>query len=128
MAETGEEGVAREVKEETGMTVTQAEYLFSQPNIYLFGTSGTYAGYVFPLYGNRYSAFRSNGRCGGSFLSSAQDVNPDDFGLASIRKVSLQMFHRPAYLKSQITGTFSSNQKPVFLYKHPFYNRRDLKT
>lgn len=36
MAETGEEGVAREVKEETGMTVTQAEYLFSLPNIYIY--------------------------------------------------------------------------------------------
>ena len=36
MNETGEEGVAREVKEETGMTVTQAEYLFSLPNIYIY--------------------------------------------------------------------------------------------
>jgi NADH pyrophosphatase NudC (nudix superfamily) len=40
MAETGEEGVAREVKEETGMTVTQAEYLFSLPNIYIYSGAG----------------------------------------------------------------------------------------
>ena len=33
MFETGEEGVCREVKEETGMEVTRAEYLFSIPNI-----------------------------------------------------------------------------------------------
>ena len=36
MAETGEEGVSREVKEETGMEVKKAEYLFSLPNIYVF--------------------------------------------------------------------------------------------
>ena len=36
MYETGEEGVAREVKEETGFTVRQSTYLFSLPNIYPF--------------------------------------------------------------------------------------------
>ena len=36
MYETGEEGVAREVLEETGMTVTRAQYLFSLPNLYLY--------------------------------------------------------------------------------------------
>ena len=30
------DAVIREVKEETGMTVTQAEYLFSLPNIYIY--------------------------------------------------------------------------------------------
>lgn len=34
MYETGEEGVAREVKEETGLIVEQAQYLFSFPNLY----------------------------------------------------------------------------------------------
>lgn len=36
MAETGAEGVSREVKEETGMEVTKTEYLFSLPNIYIY--------------------------------------------------------------------------------------------
>lgn len=36
MYETGEEGVSREVKEETGLTVGQARYLFSLPNTYLY--------------------------------------------------------------------------------------------
>lgn len=36
MYETGEEGVSREVKEETGLTVTCAKYLFSLPNTYLY--------------------------------------------------------------------------------------------
>lgn len=35
--ETGEEGVRREVMEETGLKVTEAKYLFSLPNMYHFG-------------------------------------------------------------------------------------------
>lgn len=34
--ETAEEGVIREVKEETGLTVKKATYIFSQPNIYRY--------------------------------------------------------------------------------------------
>ncbi len=36
MDETGEEGMAREVKEETGLDVLHTEYLFSLPNLYLY--------------------------------------------------------------------------------------------
>ena len=36
MYETGEEGVSREVMEETGLTVTRTQYLFSLPNTYLY--------------------------------------------------------------------------------------------
>ena len=36
MDETGEEGVIREVKEETGLTVNRAVYLFSLPNLYRY--------------------------------------------------------------------------------------------
>lgn len=35
--ETAEEGVVREVKEETGLAVTSARYLFSLPNVYHYG-------------------------------------------------------------------------------------------
>ena len=35
--ETGEEGVRREVMEETGLEVTASRYLFSLPNMYRFG-------------------------------------------------------------------------------------------
>ena len=36
MDETGEEGMAREVKEETGLEATQVTYQFSFPNTYLY--------------------------------------------------------------------------------------------
>lgn len=36
VGETAEEGVIREVKEETGLTVTEARYVFSYPNVYLY--------------------------------------------------------------------------------------------
>ena len=36
MNETGEEGVAREVKEETGLDATAIQYQFSYPNTYLY--------------------------------------------------------------------------------------------
>ena len=36
MHETGEEGVSREVKEETGLAVSHSKYLFSLPNTYLY--------------------------------------------------------------------------------------------
>lgn len=36
MDETGEEGVIREVLEETGLHVTRADYLFSIPNLYRY--------------------------------------------------------------------------------------------
>ena len=35
--ETGEEGVRREVKEETGLDVESVEFLFSVPNVYPYG-------------------------------------------------------------------------------------------
>ena len=36
IGETAEEGVVREVKEETGLTVTEARYVFSLPNVYVY--------------------------------------------------------------------------------------------
>ncbi len=36
IGESMEQGVAREVKEETGLEVTRTQYLFSYPNVYLY--------------------------------------------------------------------------------------------
>ena len=62
MNETGEEGVGREVWEETGLKVEKATYQFSLPNIlYLFRLSRSYARYVLSLYRKRHEPFLGNG-------------------------------------------------------------------
>ena len=69
MYETGEEGVAREVKEETGFTVRQSTYLFSLPNIYPFsGFRSAHARYVFPVPCRGHLRPRSTRRCGRNVL------------------------------------------------------------
>lgn len=92
MAETGEEGVAREVKEETGMTVTQAEYLFSLPNIYIY--SG-FPVHTLDLFFRCTVAdtlhFEAMDDAAEVFFLPLKDIHPEDFGLGSIRK-GLQMF------------------------------------
>ena len=66
MTETGEEGVAREVREETGMKVAKAEYLFSLPNIYIY--SGFPVHTLDTLYGGGHLALRGDGRRGRPLL------------------------------------------------------------
>ena len=66
MTETGEEGVAREVREETGMKVAKAEY--PAQHLHLFRLPRTHAGYVFPLYGGGHLALRGDGRRGRPLL------------------------------------------------------------
>lgn len=89
---TGEEGVAREVKEETGMTVTQAEYLFSLPNIYIY--SG-FPVHTLDLFFRCTVAdtlhFEAMDDAAEVFFLPLKDIHPEDFGLGSIRK-GLQMF------------------------------------
>jgi mutator protein MutT len=85
--ETGEEGVAREVKEETGLKVMNASYLFSLPNIYPY--SGFTVQTLDMFYRceventNLISAMDDVSAC---FFVPLQDVHPEQFGLLSIRR------------------------------------------
>ena len=94
-AQAGEgsrEAVLREVKEETGMTVTQAEYLFSLPNIYIY--SG-FPVHTLDLFFRCTVAdtlhFEAMDDAAEVFFLPLKDIHPEDFGLGSIRK-GLQMF------------------------------------
>ena len=87
MGETAEEGVAREVMEETGLGVTHTEYLFSLPNRY------QYSGIEIPTLDLFF-------RCTVTDTSKAhaaddaaeilwlktEEITPADFGLDSIQK------------------------------------------
>ena len=86
MGETSEEGVAREVLEETGLHVTRTEFLFSLPNRYV------YSGLEIPTMDMFYRCEVSNA-AEAHAMDDAEDcfwipfsqLNPDDFGLESIR-------------------------------------------
>ena len=57
MNETGEEGVSREVEEETGLKVKKGNLpVFPSEHLYLFRVSCTYARHVFPLPSGRYKS------------------------------------------------------------------------
>jgi 8-oxo-dGTP pyrophosphatase MutT (NUDIX family) len=85
--ETGEEGVAREVFEETGLEVVETQYLFSLPNTYL------YAGFLvhtldqfFVCRVKDYAGLRAMDDVADSFWVPLEKVNPEEFGLNSVRE------------------------------------------
>ena len=86
MFETGEEGVTREVREETGLTVTEAVYQFSLPNTYL------YSGFLVHTLDQFFLCKVSNE----DYITAMDDVaaccwvpmnqvKPEEFGLNSVR-------------------------------------------
>lgn len=85
--ETSEEGVAREVFEETGLQVVDTQFLFSLPNRYV------YSGLEIPTMDMFYRC-KVAATTGAHAMDDAAEllwipldkVNPEDFGLVSIRK------------------------------------------
>ena len=87
MFETSEEGVCREVKEETGLTVDRTEFLFSVPNQY------EYSGFLVHTIDMFYRCHvtstegaRAADDAGELLWLQPEDIRPEDFGLQSIRK------------------------------------------
>ena len=87
MYETGEQGVAREVLEETGLEVSQATYLFSIPNTYLFSGFLVHTLDQFFLCKVKDdSCLRAMDDVAESFWFPLSEVNPEEFGLNSVRQ------------------------------------------
>lgn len=87
MYETAEECMIREVKEETGLLISNPEYLFSLPNIYRYSGFDVHTVDMF----FKYSVDNFNGLIAGDDAESLlfiekSKINPDKFGLNSIRK------------------------------------------
>ena len=85
--ETGEEGVAREVKEETGLSVTEAVYQFSLPNTYM------YSGFLVHTLDLFFvckvaddSRIAAMDDVADTFWLPMDRINPEEFGLESVRK------------------------------------------
>lgn len=87
MNETGEEGVSREVEEETGLKVKKATYLFSLPNIYIYSGFPVHTLDMFFLCQvEDTSHFEAMDDVADSFFVPLCQINPEEFGLGSIKK------------------------------------------
>jgi ADP-ribose pyrophosphatase YjhB (NUDIX family) len=85
--ETGEEGVAREVREETGLEVVDAAYQFSLPNTYM------YSGFLVHTLDQFFlcrvkddKSLNAMDDVADSFWTPLAEVNPEEFGLDSVRE------------------------------------------
>ena len=91
MYETAEEGMRREIKEETGLDVEQMEYLYSSPNVYQYSGLGVHTidmDYLVPLHGDpaKYKALvHAADDAAESLWIPIGDIHPEEFGLLSIR-------------------------------------------
>ena len=85
--ETAEEAVIREVKEETGITINKIQYLFSLPNIYLYSEFDVHTVDLFFQCTVEDSVnFNPDDDVSELFFLSRDKINPDLFGLGSIKK------------------------------------------
>lgn len=87
MHESAEEAARREVKEETGLVVTNCRYLFSLPNIY------PYAGFdvhtvdlFFECLTDTFDGVCAEDDAAEIIILSPDKIHPDDFGLQSIKE------------------------------------------
>jgi ADP-ribose pyrophosphatase YjhB (NUDIX family) len=85
--ETGEEGVAREVMEETGLEVVETQYQFSLPNTYLYSGFLVHTLDLFFLCKVKDdSQLKAMDDVADSFWMPLSEINPDEFGLDSVRE------------------------------------------
>ena len=90
--ETGEEGVAREVLEETGLQVTEASYLFSLPNVYVYSGFPVHTlDMFFRCRVADLSHYAAMDDVADSFFLPLSSIRVSDFGLDSVR-LGLQRF------------------------------------
>ena len=107
MYETVEEGMLRELKEETGLDIDAAslQYLFSSPNVYEYSGMGIHTvdmDFLVTLHGDPAAlkqAVRAADDAAEALWLPISDVNPADFGLTSIRNAVVRFLEgRGRYL------------------------------
>lgn len=86
--ETGEEAVIREVKEETNLDVTDTQYLFSIPNIYVYSGFEVHTlDLVYLCKVDDISGLRAEDDVANLQFINIKDLNSDLFGLHSVKEV-----------------------------------------
>lgn len=87
IGETAEEGVAREVMEETGLTVTRSHYLLSRPNRYEYGgISIPTLDLFFSCQVSSLDPLHAADDAAEVMWIPLAEVDPEQFGLRSIRE------------------------------------------
>ena len=85
--ESAEEGVAREVKEETGLSVESTKYLFSIPNIYIYSGMELHTMDMFFLCRVSDSkSLKADDDVAGLKWVAIEELDSNEFGLLSIKK------------------------------------------
>ena len=99
IGETAEEGVVREVKEETGLTVTALRYLFSRPNTYL------YSGFEVKTLDSFYLCEVEDADSASAHDDAAalqwialDEIQPEQFGLTSVREGVIRFLQEKPWL------------------------------
>lgn len=97
--ETAEEGIRREVKEETMLNVTTAEYLFSQPNVYRYSDFDVHTlDMFFMCRVEDETVLKAADDAAECVWVPAEEIHTEQFGLRSVRQ-ALHMFME--YLESR---------------------------
>lgn len=88
MEETGEEAVAREVKEETGLDVNTVNYLFSIPNKYVYsGFEVQTLDLVYRCFVKNTENLKAEDDVAKLEFIKISELNPELFGLLSVKEV-----------------------------------------
>ena len=92
MYETVEEGMLREIKEETGLDVENIEYLFSSPNVYMYSGMGVHTldmDFLVRVHGDAVAVKAADDAAEALWIP-INEVNPAEFGLTSIRNAVIR--------------------------------------
>ncbi len=90
--ETAEQAIIRELTEETGLVLSNVKYLFSLPNDYLYSDLNIPTlDMFFECHVSDHEQLTANDDVSECFFLPLSEINPEDFGLASIRKAMQQM-------------------------------------
>lgn len=92
MYETVEEGMRREIKEETGLEITDIKYLFSSPNVYEYSGMGVHTldmDFLVRVHGD-IPPIKAADDAAEALWIPIKEVNPAEFGLTSIRNAVIR--------------------------------------
>jgi ADP-ribose pyrophosphatase YjhB (NUDIX family) len=92
MYETVEEGMRREIKEETGLKVDDIQYLFSSPNVYMYSGMGVHTldmDFLVRVHGDSVAVKAADDAAEAIWIP-INKVNPAEFGLTSIRNAVIR--------------------------------------